>query len=576
MQNLISNQPSTRVYTSLSSHFRTSGGSAEFHFKSDWNNKAPPPGLVLFTTSQETSADDTNSHNNDQHHLDRPLDLDNNVITSKPEIFNDDEEVSAFDNLETDANKPVLNSQENENSNSKNQNEPLDLGNSFEAFNYDDDNLDNLKFAAKEPLRDSPRRMKTKNQNQHFGLGSKFESLDTETFSNDDDISQALEKLEFHTNLNEPLDLENNFDSFNSQHFELDNNIETLSFETFGNYDEDPQVIDNELFLNNQENLQSITQNQPSSIGFVKNNDMNIESTDTDDSIIEDKDQFVPGSVESENAVFVSQENQLPSSNSFKTFPLIQDNSASSFPRIGDNAIKIHNSQHHQLRGNTGTRTGGLKINDLAIKSSRLQSQDDRSDYYSHGQTVDDSGVTDGDGVILLVDETGKKLPTSQHGSVMISSLSPPAEDYDTNPFSRQTLQTKQKYFPAEEIDAIPPVGLSEIATGHRAPPVGSRITAESVRSLDSPAGSDKFRAPTTLLYGFKPMTTTESVAPSGVSRPINYYSQSSQDQSPPDPPVKYKQSYKPNRRKPKNLLLQTISSLLRPITQTITNLLRG
>ena len=93
---------------------------------------------------------------------------------------------------------------------------------------------------------------------------------------------------------------------------------------------------------------------------------------------------------------------------------------------------------------------------------------------------------------------------------------------------------------------------------------------------LEELYGSDKFRPPSTFLYGFKPMTTTESVALSGSSIPINYYSAPSpaaQVQS--GAPVKYKPAYKP-RRKPKNLVLEAISSLLEPITQTLTNLLRG
>ena len=148
-------------------------------------------------------------------------------------------------------------------------------------------------------------------------------------------------------------------------------------------------------------------------------------------------------------------------------------------------------------------------------------------------------------------------------------------------------------------MDAI--AGLSEINSGHHQypQPVGNAIPVENLKSIEtsspgygpvnpprptpSQAASDKFRPPSTFLYGFKPMTTTESVALSGSSRPINYYSPP--PPLPPSPPpvaqvesvasVKYKPAYKP-ARKPKHFVLEAISSLLEPITQTLTNLLRG
>ena len=327
--------------------------------------------------------------------------------------------------------------------------------------------------------------------------------------------------------------------------------------------------------------------------------------------------------------LIVSQENKLPKSNSFKTFPLIQDNSASSFPRIPDSSIGVHNNEHNRLTldsfGGGGynnhnevdvvdtTGVGG-KINDLDLKSSRLQSQDDDGDDYSGGQRV-----SDGDNVILLLhDEAGKESPTSQYEEVIISphlgiqsesgtnpnsisnnrpmkNSASTVADYDRSPSSRQHLPTQEKYFPTKEMDAI--AGLSEINSGHQQypqnpQPVGNAISVENLKSIDTsstgygpvnpprptpgPTGSDKFRPPSTFLYGFKPMTTTESVALSGSSRPINYYPVSpAAPQVESGTPVRYKPAYKP-RRKPKNFVLEAISSLLEPITQTLTNLLRG
>ena len=444
-------------------NFRSGGsGSAEFHFKSDWNNKAPPPGLVLFRPGGETSTDnglqhqitdDTESRNNDDlHHLHPP---DPSGQTVNPETFRHD--VSAFRNPKFNAN--------------------------------------------------------------HFFLST------TTT------VSISSEEIQDSQRKNPNLDL----------------------------------------------------------------------------------------------SLIVSQENQLLKSNSFKTFPLIQDNSASSFPRVPDSSIEIHNNEHNRITKerlagvsynynnhndlNVLDTTGG-KINDLDVKSSRLQSQDDDGDYYSGGQSV-----SDGDNVILLLhDEAGRESPTSQYEEVIISphlgiqsepgtnpnsisnnrlmkNSARTVADYDRSPSSRQHLPTKQKYFASQEMDAI--AGLSEINSGHQEnlqlqllPPVGNAIPVENLKSIDtsspgsgpvnppSPPASDKFRPPTTFLYGFKPMTTTESVALSGPSRPINYYS------PPPAPtpvrgPVKYKPAYKPTR-KPKNFVLEAISSLLKPITQTLTNLLRG
>ena len=474
MQNLISNPARADSLNSFQFYvlfnFR-SAGSAEFHFKSDWNNKAPPPGLVLFGTREETStanglhlhhqlADDTNAPNNnddDRHHL--------------------------------------------------HQLEPPGL------------------------------------------LGHNLETVKPETVSTD--VVSAFRNPKFNAN---------------------------------------------EFFL---------------------------QSTGSDSEEIQDSERKNP---DLDLGLVVSQENQLLKSNSFKTFPLIQDNSASSFPRIPDSSIGIHNNEHNRLAlkslGGVGdinvvdTTSVGGKINDLELKSSRLQSQDDDGDYYSGGQRM-----SDGDNVILLLhDEAGRESPTSQYEEVIIpphlgiqseSGTNPNSisnnrlmknspstvADYDRSPSSRQHLPTKQKYFPTQEMDAI--AGLSEINSGHQQypqnpQPVGNAIPVENLKSIDTsssggyshpvnrprptpiPAASDKFRPPSTFLYGFKPMTTTESVALSGSSIPINYY-------SPPSPaaqvqsgaPVKYKPAYKP-RRKPKNLVLEAISSLLEPITQTLTNLLRG
>ena len=90
-------------------YFR-SGASAEFHFKSDWNNKAPPPGLVLFGTStdnnglhHQTGDDTKKSHNN--HDLHNPPGADPSLETVQPETFSD---VSAFRNPKFNANQFFL------------------------------------------------------------------------------------------------------------------------------------------------------------------------------------------------------------------------------------------------------------------------------------------------------------------------------------------------------------------------------------------------------------------------------------------------------------------------------------
>ena len=543
--------------------------------------------MVLFGSTEEASTDnglhhqipdDTNSHNNDQHNLHRPLDSDNNLETSKQEPFNNDaQEVSALNNLQFEANQFFLADQQNTNSKSSIQNPPaLDSVNKFDTFedNYDISSFENLGFEAEKLS--NQENTKNNGPNQPFGFDNNFETLNSIANVDYDHVS-AFENQEFEVNkifLNNP-------ENSNRKNKNLGNNFQTRNPKTL-NSDDDVSTLENlnfdanDIFRGGQTgNTESKTENQ-------------------------------------EAGLVVSQENQLLTSNSFKTFPLIQDNSASSFPRIPDGPIDIHNGEHNRMTitrnmkdQGTSFDINGVDSNDQRdVKSSRLQSQDDRSDYYSHGQTVDDSGVSDGDSVILQLHDTKKELPTSQYQEVIISphlgiqsepgtnpnsisNTALPVADYASSPYSRQNHQTKQKYFPAKEIDAIPP-GLSEITGGHRDPhrdpPVGNAIAVENLNSLDTSRGrgggktgltpaTDQFRPPTSLLYGFKPMTTTESVASSGASRPINYHKQTLQVQS--DSPVKYKPSYKPIR-KPKNFVLETISSLLRPITQTITNLFRG
>ena len=547
--------------------------------------------MVLFGSTEEASTDnglhhqipdDTNSHNNDQHNLHRPLDSDNNLETSKQEPFNNDaQEVSALNNLQFEANQFFLADQQNTNSKSSIQNPPaLDSVNKFDTFedNYDISSFENLGFEAEKLS--NQENTKNNGPNQPFGFDNNFETLNSIANVDYDHVS-AFENQEFEVNkifLNNP-------ENSNRKNKNLGNNFQTRNPKTL-NSDDDVSALENlnfdanDIFRGGQTgNTESKTENQ-------------------------------------EAGLVVSQENQLLTSNSFKTFPLIQDNSASSFPRIPDGPIDIHNGEHNRMTitrnmkdQGTSFDINGVDSNDQRdVKSSRLQSQDDRSDYYSHGQTVDDSGVSDGDSVILQLHDTKKELPTSQYQEVIISphlgiqsepgtnpnsisnnrlmkNSARTVADYDRSPSSRQHLPALQKYFPTPEMDAI--AGLSEINSGHQYPqPVGNAIPVENLKSIDtsspgsgpvnppSPPASDKFRPPTTFLYGFKPMTTTESVALSGPSRPINYYS------PPPAPtpvrgPVKYKPAYKPTR-KPKNFVLEAISSLLKPITQTLTNLLRG
>ena len=112
----------------------------------------------------------------------------------------------------------------------------------------------------------------------------------------------------------------------------------------------------------------------------------------------------------------------------------------------------------------------------------------------------------------------------------------------------------------------------------------------------DRPSSSDLFKPPSTLLYGFVPMTTEKvtsynppqtisgaqtpnysSGSAVGASKPINYQKPNKKPSYRPG--NKSKPSYKPSagdKRNPKHLVIDVISKFLAPITETLNNLLRG
>ena len=114
--------------------------------------------------------------------------------------------------------------------------------------------------------------------------------------------------------------------------------------------------------------------------------------------------------------------------------------------------------------------------------------------------------------------------------------------------------------------------------------------------NTDRPSSSDLFKPPSTLLYGFVPMTTEKVTSfnpPQTISgaQPVNYNSGSVVGASKPinyqkpnkkpsyKPGNNSKPSYKPSagdKRNPKHLVIDVISKFLAPITETLNNLLRG
>ena len=117
-----------------------------------------------------------------------------------------------------------------------------------------------------------------------------------------------------------------------------------------------------------------------------------------------------------------------------------------------------------------------------------------------------------------------------------------------------------------------------------------------SIINTGRPSGSDLFKPPSTLLYGFVPMTTEKVTSynpPQTISgaQPVNYSSGSVVGASKPinyqkpnkkpsyKPGNNSKPSYKPSagdKRNPKHLVIDVISKFLAPITETLNNLLRG
>ena len=97
-----------------------------------------------------------------------------------------------------------------------------------------------------------------------------------------------------------------------------------------------------------------------------------------------------------------------------------------------------------------------------------------------------------------------------------------------------------------------------------------------SLAAATPPPGAG-FRAPSTLLYGFVPITTTQKVtfpgagAGAGGYRP---YKQPTFAGGPATAPINYKPSYAPPGGG--HPVLEAISRLLAPLTRTLGSLLRG
>lgn len=117
-------------------------------------------------------------------------------------------------------------------------------------------------------------------------------------------------------------------------------------------------------------------------------------------------------------------------------------------------------------------------------------------------------------------------------------------------------------------------------------PAVSSSQNAFNSNPTPPSPNNNLFKPPSTLIYGFKPLTTTRKTPPAtfpsaqGSANRPSYTSNLQQNRG----KVKYrnnkkKPSYKPpqsSNRKPKHLVLDVISKLLAPITDTINNLLKG
>ena len=105
---------------------------------------------------------------------------------------------------------------------------------------------------------------------------------------------------------------------------------------------------------------------------------------------------------------------------------------------------------------------------------------------------------------------------------------------------------------------------------------VASAAAGPDQAAATPPPGAG-FRAPSTLLYGFVPITTTQKVTFPGVGAEAGGYrpyKQPSFAGGPATAPINYKPSYKPPGGG--HPVLEAISRLLAPLTRTLGSLLRG
>ena len=198
----------------------------------------------------------------------------------------------------------------------------------------------------------------------------------------------------------------------------------------------------------------------------------------------------------------------------------------------------------------------------------------------------------------LLGTATGKSIQknvkvasvaASSGGALVSSGLTGSYTSPPTNAPSLGSSVNDNNYKSSQSVQNVP------ISSYHPSPSVSIPLPSPHLTTnTDRPSNSDLFKPPSTLLYGFVPMTTEkvtsfnplqtisgpQSVRPSGSvagATPINYKKPSKKPSYKPG--NKSKPSYKPSpghKRNPKHLVIDAISRLLAPITETLSNLLRG
>ena len=150
---------------------------------------------------------------------------------------------------------------------------------------------------------------------------------------------------------------------------------------------------------------------------------------------------------------------------------------------------------------------------------------------------------------------------------------------YNTPPAAPQI--TQERPAAARPPDTHPPSAVKLSETAH-APGTGNSFqnnvgVASADQAAATPPPGAGFRAPSTLLYGFVPITTTQKVTFPGVGAGAGGYRPYKQPTfagGPATAPINYKPSYAPPGGG--HPVLEAISRLLAPLTRTLGSLLRG